>query len=105
MIKSCKVSWLLFFEDNISKFMKRYPRQLTYIDYVKYCRDENYLPYSNIKFGLKLKSLVDVHKTTKDYKTIRYYKVKDNVKAKYDIENDMLELDDDKVERNEIECI
>jgi hypothetical protein len=85
--------------------MKRYPRQLAYIDYVKYCRDENYMPYSNIKFGLKLKSVVDVHKTTKDYKTLRYNKIKDDVKAKYGIENDMLKLDDDIVEMNEIESI
>jgi hypothetical protein len=85
MIESCKESWLFFFEDNISKFMKKYPRQLAYIDYVKYCRDENYLPFSNVKFGLKLKNVVDVHKTTKDYKTIRYYMKKDDVKAKYDM--------------------
>jgi hypothetical protein len=32
MIESCKESWLLFFEDNISKFMKRYPRKLAYYD-------------------------------------------------------------------------
>jgi hypothetical protein len=71
--------------------MKRYPRQLAYIDYVKDCRYENYMPYSNIKFGLKLKSVVDVHKTRKDHKTIRYYMIKDDVKAKYDIENNVLE--------------
>jgi hypothetical protein len=78
--------------------MKRYPRNLAYIDYVKFCKDENYIPYSNIKFGLKLKSVVDVHKTSKYYKTVRYYMIKDDVKAKYDIENDMLELNDDEVE-------
>jgi hypothetical protein len=98
MIESCKESWLLFFEDNISKFMKRYPRKLAYIDYVKFCRDENYIPFSNTKFGLKLKNVVDVYKTTKDHKTIRNYMIKDDVKAKYDIENDMLELNDDEVE-------
>jgi hypothetical protein len=71
MIESCKEFWLLFFEDNISKFMKKYPPKLPYIDYLKFCKDENYLPFSNTKFGLKLKSEVDVHKTTKDYKTVR----------------------------------
>jgi hypothetical protein len=44
-----------------------------------------------------LKSVVDVHKTTKEYKTVRYYQIKDDVKAIYEIENE--ELDD------EIECI
>jgi hypothetical protein len=63
---------LLFFEDNISKFMKRYPRNLAYNDYIKFCKDENYMPFSNTKFDLKLKNIVDVHKTTKDDKTVRY---------------------------------
>jgi hypothetical protein len=36
MIENCKESWQLFFQDNISKFMKRYPRKLTYIEYVKF---------------------------------------------------------------------
>jgi hypothetical protein len=68
MIESCKESCLLFFEDNISKFMKRYPGKLAYIDYVKFFKDENYMPFSNTKFGLKLKDVVNIHKTTKDYK-------------------------------------
>jgi hypothetical protein len=80
MIESCKESWLLYFEDNISKFMKRYPRNLAYLDYVKFCKDENYLPFSNTKFGLKLKSVVNIHQTTKDGKTVRYYLIKDDVK-------------------------
>jgi hypothetical protein len=50
MIESCKESWLLFFEDNIFKFMKRYPHKLAYNDYVKFCIDENYMPFSNTKF-------------------------------------------------------
>jgi hypothetical protein len=75
--------------------MKRYNCKMAYIDYIKFCKDKNYLPFSNIKFGLKLKSVVDVHQTTKDYKTVRYYKIKDDVKAKYEIENEMLELDDE----------
>jgi hypothetical protein len=68
--------------------MKRYPRKLAYIDYVTCCKDENYMPFRNTKFGLKMKSVVDVHNTTKDYKTIRYYMIKDDVKAKYEIENE-----------------
>jgi hypothetical protein len=50
MIESCKESWLLFFEDNISKFLKRYPCKLAYFYYVKYGKDENYMPFSNTKF-------------------------------------------------------
>jgi hypothetical protein len=73
MIESCQEVWLLFFEDNISKYMKRYLCNLAYFDYLKYCKNENFMPFSNIKFGLKLKSVVDVYKTTKDYKTVRYY--------------------------------
>jgi hypothetical protein len=86
--------------------MKRYPRKLAYLDYVKFCKDENYLPFSNTKFGLKLKSVVDCFQTTKDYKTVRYYQIKDDVKAKYEmneIKNAMLELNE--FEMNEIECI
>jgi hypothetical protein len=97
MIESCKESWLLFFEDNISNFMKRYHCKLAYIDYIKFCKDENYLPFSNTKFGLKLKSVVDVHQTTKDYKTVRYYLIKEDIKAKYEIENYVLELDDEDI--------
>jgi hypothetical protein len=41
---------------------------------------------------------VDCFKTTKDYKTVRYYQIKEDVKSRYEIENDVLELDD------EIEC-
>jgi hypothetical protein len=85
MIESCKESWLLFFEDNISKFMKRYPRKLAYIDYVKFYKDKNYMPFSNTKFGLKLKDVGDFHQTTKDYKTVRYYQIKDDVKARYEL--------------------
>jgi hypothetical protein len=33
-----------------------------------------------------LKSVVDVHKTTKDDKKVRYYQIKDDVKAIYEIE-------------------
>jgi hypothetical protein len=36
--------------------MKRYPRKLAYNNYVNFCQDENYLPFSNIQFGLKLKT-------------------------------------------------
>jgi hypothetical protein len=95
MIESCKESWLLLFEDNISKFMKRYPRKLAYFDYVKFCKDENYIPFSNTKFGLKLKNVVDCFQTTKDYKTVRYYQIKEDVKSRYEIENDVL---DDEIE-------
>ena len=77
--------------------MKRYPRKLAYNDYVKFCKDENYMPFSNTKFGLKLKDVVDVHKTTKDYKTVRYYKIKDDVKARYDIEELVMEIDSDEI--------
>jgi putative DNA primase/helicase len=35
MIESCKESWLLFFEDTISKFMKRSNCKLAYLDYHK----------------------------------------------------------------------
>jgi hypothetical protein len=96
MTESCKEFWLLFFEDNISKFMKRYPRKLAYFDYVKFCKDENYMPFSNTKFGLKLKSVVYSYQTTKDGKTVRYYLIKDEVKARYKSENMELdsELDD-----------
>jgi hypothetical protein len=76
MIEGCKESWLLFFEDNISKFMKRYPRKLAYNDYIKSCKDENYMPFSTTKFGLKLKDEVDVYKTTK------YYKLLDTIRSK-----------------------
>jgi hypothetical protein len=98
IIKSCKESWLLLFEDNISKFMKRYSRKLAYNDYVKFCKDENYMSFSNTKFGFKLKSVVDSHKTTKDYKTIRYSKIKDDFKAKYDIEELELNENDDEIQ-------
>jgi hypothetical protein len=55
------------------------------------------MPFSNTKFGLILKSVVDVHKTSKDYKTVRYYMIKEDVKAKYEIENEVLELDDEDI--------
>jgi hypothetical protein len=45
-----------------------------------------------------MKSVVDIHKTSKDYKTVRYYKIKEEVKTRY--ENEDMELDSD-----EIECI
>jgi hypothetical protein len=94
MIESCKESWLLFFEDNISKFMKKYQRKLAYFDYVKFCKDENYLPFSKTKFGLKLKNVVNCYQTTKDSKTVRYYLIKDDVKAGYEIENEVEVLDE-----------
>jgi hypothetical protein len=55
------------------------------------------MPFSNTKFGLKLKDVVDVHKTTKDYRTVRYSKIKDEVKAKYDIEELAMEIDSDEI--------
>jgi hypothetical protein len=97
MIEGCKESWLMFFEDNISKFYDRYNCKLAYIDYVKFCKDETYMPFSKTKFGLKLKNVVDIHKTTKNNETVRYYKIKDDVKARYDIEDKMEELDDNDV--------
>ena len=56
------------------------------------------MPFSGTKFGLKLKSVVDIHKTSKDYKTVRYQKIKDDVKVKYDIENEISELIFDDIE-------
>jgi hypothetical protein len=94
MIDNCKESWLLFFEDNISKFMKRYPKKLACNDYITFCKDENYLQFSNTKFGLKLKSVVDVHKTSQNNKTIRYYSIKNDIKGKYGIDEKELESDD-----------
>jgi hypothetical protein len=52
------------------------------------------MAFNNTKFGLKLKSVVDVHKTSKDYKTARYYQIKDNVKVTYESE----ELDSEEIE-------
>jgi hypothetical protein len=99
MIESCKESWLLFFEDNKSKFYNRYPCKLAYMDYVKFCKDENYLTFSNTKFVLKLKSVIDVHKTTKDSKKVRYFQFKDDIKAILEIEelglNDEVEIQDE----------
>jgi hypothetical protein len=76
--------------------MKIYSPKLAYNDYVKFCKDENYFSFSNTEFELKLKSVVDVHKTTKDYKTVRYNQIKDDVKPIYETEE--LELTDDEVE-------
>jgi hypothetical protein len=98
IIESCKESSLLFFADNISKFMKRYPRKLAYIDYLKFGKNEKYIPFGNIKFGLKLKSVVNFHKTSKYYKTVRYYRIKDEVKARYDIEELELNENDDEIQ-------
>jgi hypothetical protein len=39
------------------------------------------LPFSNTKFGWKLKSVVDIHKTTQNNKTVRYYMIKNDVKT------------------------
>jgi hypothetical protein len=72
-IESYKESFLLFFEDNISKFYKSYNCKLVYVDYIKFCKNETSMPFSNTKFGLKLKSVVDIHKTTQNNKTVRYY--------------------------------
>jgi hypothetical protein len=84
MIESCKESCLLFFEDIISKISKRYPCYIAYLDYRKFCKDETYLPFRNKKFGLKLKRVVDIHKTTQNNKTVRYDKIKNDIKARYD---------------------
>jgi hypothetical protein len=58
MIEICKESLLLFVEENISKFSKRYNYKLAFLDYIKFCNDETYLSFSNTKFGLNLKSIV-----------------------------------------------
>jgi hypothetical protein len=107
MIESCKESWLLFFEDNISKFYNRYPCKLAYVDYIKFCKDETYMPFINTKFGLKLKSLVDANKTSKNNKTVRYYLIIDDIKARYDISNKecmRTESESDK-KLDDIDCI
>jgi hypothetical protein len=44
--------------------MKRYPGKLAYIDSIKFCKDETYMPFSNTKFGLELKSVVDAPNTS-----------------------------------------
>jgi hypothetical protein len=68
--------------------MKRYPRKLAYNDYVKFYKDENYMPFSTTKFGLKLKSVVYIHKTTQNNNTVRYYMIKDYVKTRYNTEDE-----------------
>jgi hypothetical protein len=83
MIESCKESWLLFFEDNKSKFMKKYPCKFAYTDYIKFCKNEKYMPFIKYKFGLKLKNLVDIHKTSQNNKTMRYYQIKDDIKGAF----------------------
>jgi hypothetical protein len=56
------------------------------------------LPFSNTKFGLKLKRVVEIYKTSQNNKTVRYYKIKDDIKARYDIEDKELELNEYNVE-------
>jgi hypothetical protein len=80
--------------------MKRYPCKLAYADYIKFCKDEPYMSFSNTKFGLKLKSVVDVHKTTQNNKTVRDYRIKDDVKERYESEDKELDK-----EFEDIECI
>jgi hypothetical protein len=40
-----------------------------------------------------MKRVVDIHKTIKDYKTIKYYLIKNDVKVRYEIEDGELELE------------
>jgi hypothetical protein len=50
------------------------------------------LPFINTKFGLKLKSVVDIHKTTQNNKTVRYYMTKNDVKTRYNIDEEMIDI-------------
>jgi hypothetical protein len=64
---------------------------MIFVDYIKFCKDEKNLPNSNLKFRLKVKSIIDVHKTSQTNKTVRYYQNKDDVKAKCNIEDKKLD--------------
>jgi hypothetical protein len=96
MIESCKESWLLFFEENIKKFYERYENQEVYVDYKKYCEINGYMPFSNRMFTLRMKSVINIFKSSKNKKTFRYYLIKDEIKKRYEEgkDDDLIKLDD-----------
>jgi hypothetical protein len=52
------------------------------------------LPFTNTKFGLKLKSVLDIHKTSQNNKRIRYYKIKNDKKARCESDYEIKESDE-----------
>lgn len=89
IIDACKENWLLFFEEYVDKFYdKGYLTKDCYSDYRLFCEESGTNPFSLKTFGLKIKSLVDIVQTgVKDekgnWKTIRHYRIKENIASKY----------------------
>ncbi|GMO20442.1 MAG: hypothetical protein Ta2E_11670 [Mycoplasmoidaceae bacterium] len=88
MKEACKESWLLFFEAILERFNLKYDVTKAYHDYSRYCENENYQAFGNKMFKLKILSVPDEIRTTKDNKTLRYYAMKNNLRTRYDMDND-----------------
>jgi hypothetical protein len=86
---------LLFFEDNINNFNDKYNVKNAYKDYIEFCESGKYQPFSKKIFRLRLLSVVDEQKTTIDKKTVRYYVIKDSIRLRYKILNDMNKMNNE----------
>jgi hypothetical protein len=51
--KACKESWLLFFEEQIERFIKGYEMKKAYLNSKKYREEEWNNAFSNKTFGMR----------------------------------------------------
>ena len=78
MIQASKESWQLFFEENINSFSgDGYLSKDCYIDYSEFCETYGYAPFSNTKFGIRIKRFVDIVKRKRQGVVQRYYTFND----------------------------
>ena len=62
MINASKESWQLFFEEYMYVFGNGdgYLSKDCYSDYQSFCKEYGYAPYSQTKFGIKIKRYVNI---------------------------------------------
>jgi hypothetical protein len=87
-------SWLLFLEEKINKFMKRYEMKKAYLNYKKCCEEKCHNAFGNNTFELRLGSVVNKFSTTRSKLHFRYYLSKDSFKNAYMESGVEIDLDD-----------
>jgi hypothetical protein len=107
MIHASKKSWQLFFEENIEQFVNGnkgdgYISKDCYANYRLYCTEGGYIPFSLVKFGMKIKRFVDIIPRKRNAKVVRYYKINAEGMKLYNILQK--ELEGLEEEQSVIEC-
>ncbi|GMO21813.1 MAG: hypothetical protein Ta2E_12520 [Mycoplasmoidaceae bacterium] len=88
MMEACKERLLLVFEVILERFNVWGNDTKVYKGYCRFGENEKYQAFGKKMFILKILSVAAYYRIIKDKKTLRYSVMKNNVRARYDMNND-----------------